>query len=473
MNGPSDIRRPRFRDRFVVHHGREISRLSAPIVLTMFSQTLMWTVDTIFLGHHSSLALGAAGLGGILLWTSYSLFNNLSRITGTFVSQAHGRGDDEAVGGYAWHGLYIATTVGLMLTILAWNARPLLNWTGIPSEILDATAVYMGLRGLSAVFSQWGFSLMGYFQGRRKVAIPMWAGVISNVVNGLLDWWLIFGWEGFEILGTRVMAVESMGLRGAALATSAGVVVNALILLGFMFGSKEARRRYRIHVPRALRLGHVRRIVVVGAPSSVENFVDMSTFAMFSAFVGRGGETALAANQIQIQLLSFSFMPLWGLTSAGSVLMGNWMGAGEPATGARYGRQVYKLGLYYSLGLALTYMLLREHLFRVFTPDPAVLALGATLAVLAAIFQIGDGLRMIGSGLLTGAGDTRPVMILTLAVMWGVFLPAAWWTMVHRGAGVATGWTVASVCYLVQGFVLWLWFRRGRWQRVRIFGDSA
>ena len=426
------------RGKLTVHHGREITALASPIVLTMLSQTLMWTVDTIFLGHHSSLALGAAGLGGILLWAAYSAVNNLSRITGTFVSQAHGKNDDGHVGDYAWQGMYMATVTGLLLMALGMNARPLMGWTGIPPHVLDAAAEYMRWRALSAVFTQWGFALMGYFQGRRKVGVPMWAGLISNLANALLDWWFIFGWAGFEVAGHRFLEIPAMGLRGAALATSCGVALNTTIMFLAMFGSSEARRRYRIHIPRLPSPRKLADIVRVGAPSSMENFVDMSTFALFSTFVGRSGEIALAANQIQVQLLSFSFMPMWGLTIAGSVLTGNWMGASRPETAARYGRQVYKLGLYYCFGLATLLILLRHQVYRIFTPDPAVLAFSGVLVVLAAIFQIGDALRMVGSGLLTGAGDTRPVMLLTIAVMWGMFLPGAWWTVVARDGDVVT-----------------------------------
>ena len=93
---------------FHVHHGREILALATPTILTMLSQTLMWTVDTALLGRVNSVSLAAAGLGGMLTWATYSLFNNLSRITGTFVSQANGRGDDAAVGNYTWQGIYIA-----------------------------------------------------------------------------------------------------------------------------------------------------------------------------------------------------------------------------------------------------------------------------------------------------------------------------------------------------------------------------
>ena len=93
-------------------------------------------------------------------------------------------------------------------------------------------------------------------------------------------------------------------------------------------------------------------MVRVGLPSAWEGFIDMGGFLMFTIFVGTTGAVQLAASQITIQLLSFSFMPLWGLTTAASVLTGNWIGAGQPDTAAHYGRQTYKLGTYYSLVLA-------------------------------------------------------------------------------------------------------------------------
>jgi MATE family multidrug resistance protein len=185
--------------------------------------------------------------------------------------------------------------------------------------------------------------------------------------------------------------------------------------------------------------------------------------------VGTTGAVPLAASQITLQLLSFSFMPLWGLTVAGGVLTGNAIGAGDPDRAAHYGRQVYKLGTYFSLLLALTLVAARAHLFRIFSPDPEVLALGAGLAVVAAVFQYFDGVRMVSSGILQGAGDTRYTMIVTLAIMWGLFIPLTWYLITVRGGDVRTAWLGAAVCYLLQGWLMWRRFRSGRWRDIRIF----
>lgn len=461
------------RDRLTVHHGREILHLATPTVLTMVSQTLMWTVDTAFVGRVSSVALAAVGLGGMLTWTAYTLFNQVSRISNTFVAQAHGKGDDESVGAYTWQGLYLALGAGLLLQLAGYLSFHVLPWTRNPPEVQAQAYAYIKWRSASAVATQVSFCLMGFFMGRRDVRKPMIAGVVANAVNVVLDVWLIFGWSGLELAGRRWLAVPPLGVAGAAIATSIGNFVQMALLIGWFALPALHRRRYRTHRPRRPSPRRLRDIVRVGTPSAWENFVDMASFAFFSALIGQAGAVSLAASQITVQLLAFSFMPLWGVTIAGSVLVGNWIGAGEPRTAARYARQVYKLALYYALALSALLLLLRGQLFRVFTNDPAVIALGASLVAAAAVFQIGDGLRMIGSGILTGAGDTRFPMLSSLLVLWGGFVPLTWWIVARQGLGVTAAWLGGTACYLLQGTMLYLRFRSNRWMRVRIFSSPG
>jgi len=461
-----------FRRLFVVHDGREIMSLAAPTIMTMLSQTLMWTVDTALIGRVDSVSLAAVGLGGMLTWTAYSLFNNLSRIAGTFVSQSHGRDDAGSVAHYTWQGLYIAILSGLVLQSLGYFSHYVLPWTHNPVAVQELTYVYIKWRSVSAVFTQIGFALMGFFQGRRDVRIPMYAGIIGNAVNMVLDVWLIFGWSGFALGGHTWLAMPALGVKGAAIGTSCGVFVNAVALMGWIL-APHLRHKYAIHHPRRPEPRAIANLIRVGVPAAWENFIDMGGFLMFMIFIGTIGAVELAASQITIQLLSFSFMPMWGLTTAAGVLTGNEIGAGHPDRAAHYGRQTYKLGTYYSLSLAGVIILLRHQLFHVFTNDPAVLALGAGLAVTAAVFQYFDGVRMLSSGILQGAGDTRYTMVVTLVLMWGGFIPLTWFLIVQQGGDVITAWIGASVCYLAQGLLMWRRFESGRWRHMDIFNQNS
>ena len=451
-----------------VHHCGEIMALASPTILTMLSQTLMWTVDTALLGRVNSLSLAAAGLGGMLTWATYSLFNNLSRITGTFVSQAHGRQDHDAVGHYTWQGIYIAVGTGFILQFLGYHSYLVLPWTHNPTDVQELTYVYIKWRSLSAVFTQLSFALMGFFQGRRDVKVPMYAGIIGNVVNLILDVWLIFGWSGFELGGHVWLAMPAMGVKGAAIGTSVGTSLNALALVLWALAPR-LRHRYRLHKLRRPDPRAIANLIRVGLPAAWEGFVDMLGFLMFTIFVGTTGAIPLAASQITIQVLSFSFMPLWGLTTAASVLTGNWIGAKQIDNAEHYGRQTFKLGAYYSLGLAVVLILLRHHVFRIFTNDPEVLALGAGLTMIAALFQYFDGVRMLGSGILQGAGDTKYPMLMMLVMMWGCFIPLTWYIIVYLQGNVINAWIGASFCYLAIGILMWRRFESGKWKQVEIF----
>jgi MATE family multidrug resistance protein len=466
--GPSRSPLRRLTARLRVHEWREIMGLATPTILTMISQTLMWTVDTALLGRVDSVSLGAAGLGGMLTWATYSLFNNLSRITGTFVSQAWGRDDEGSVAHYTWQGVWIAVATGLVLQVMGWFSYVALPWTRNPADVQELTYVYIRWRSMSAVGTQLIFVLMGFFTGRRDVKAPMIAGIVGNVVNLVLDVWLIFGWEGFVLGGRTWLAAPAMGIEGAAIATSLGVVVNTLVLVGWAL-TPRLRGRYALHHVRLPDFRAIANMLRVGAPSAWEGFVDMAGFLLFTVFVGTTGAVPLAASQITVQVLSFSFMPLWGLTTAAGVLTGNWIGRGDPDRAAHYGRQTYKLGSYYSLVLACAMLAARDHLFRVFTADPAVLALGAGLVAVAAVFQYFDGLRMLSSGILQGAGDTRYTMLVTVALMWGVFTPLTWYLIVHRGGDVEAAWLGAAFCYMVQAVLMWRRFHSGAWRGIDIF----
>jgi len=451
-----------------IHSGREILALATPTIFTMLSQTLMWTVDTALIGRVDSVSLAAVGLGGILTWATYSLFNNLSRITGTFVSQSHGRQDDAAVAHYAWQGVYIAVFTGAILQVLGYYSYLIIPWTHNPPDVQSLTYAYIKWRSLSAISTQLIFALMGFFQGRRDVRIPMYAGIIGNAANMLLDVWLIFGWSGYNAFGHTWLAVAPLGVKGAAIGTSVGTTLNAVALIAWIC-APGLRARYAIHKPRRPDPTAIANMVRVGLPAAWEGFIDMGGFLMFTVFVGTISAVQLAASQITIQLLSFSFMPMWGLTTAASVLTGNAIGEGRPDLAAHYGRQTYKLGSYYSLILGAFIVLLRHHLFRVFTADPEVLALGAGLAVAAAIFQYFDGIRMLSSGILQGAGDTRYTVLVTLMIMWGVFIPVTYYLIVVRQGNVIAAWGGASACYLAQAWLMWRRFKSGKWQHLDIF----
>jgi MATE family multidrug resistance protein len=263
-----------------------------------------------------------------------------------------------------------------------------------------------------------------------------------------------------------------MGIRGAAIAMSIAIFVNAAILALRFVLPADFRARYVAHRPRVPSLRKIWDMTRIGVPASAGDFIDMFGFTTFSAIIGRAGATSLAASQITIQLLSYSFMPLWGLTTAATVLVGNHIGAGDPDRAERYGNEAYRLCLYYVLLFAGVILIAGRPLFRLFTADPEVLRFAGWLAVAAAVFQVFDGLRMIGLGILQGAGDTRFPMGLAFVVLLGFFVPVTYWMVEVHGGGVAHAWGVGCISYVLMAGGTYLRYRTGKWREIRIFSEE-
>lgn len=446
-------------------HIPEILRLALPTVITMLSQTLMWTVDTALLGRVSNLAQGAAGLGGIIVWLLYSFFNNTARMNSTFVSQANGAGNDEQVGQYTWQAVYLSLAAGALLVLACWSADWFLPLTGNGPRIEDATYTYIRWRGLSAPASLLTFALGGFFQGLKDTKTPMWAAIVGNVINAVLDVILIFGWP--------LMGISAMGIAGAAIATSIGVVLQTAILVLAILVPARLRQRYAIHRPRRLNFLQLWNLVRLGTPASLGAVVDMAFFAVFTAVVGRGGEAALAANQINVQLLSFSFMPVFGLSIAATVLVGNALGAKDPLRAVAYARETYLVAIVYCLGIGLALWQWGAVAYRLFTVDANVLALAPALATMAAIFQFFDGMQIVGGGVLSGGGDTRFPMLWVLGVLWFFGVPLIVLAQKYGDGSVVHLWMISALGYGLIALGLYVRVRLGRWKSIDIFNDRG
>ncbi len=442
-------------------HIREILRLALPTVITMLSQTLMWTVDTALLGRVSNLAQGAAGLGGIIVWLLYSFFNNTARMNGTFVSQANGAGDDDKVGQYTWQAIYFSLFAGFVLVLACFASDLILPLTGNGPRIEAATYSYIRLRGISAPAALLSFSLGGFFLGLKDTRTPMWAALLGNTFNVVLDVILIFGWPA--------AGIAAMGIEGAAIATSVGVYVQVIYLAVALFVPRRWRRRYAIHQPRAVNGRQLWDLLRIGTPASLGAVVDMAFFAVFTSVVGRNGEAALAANQINVQLLSFSFMPVFGLSSAATVLVGNAIGARDLQRARDFARETYMLALGYCLVVGLLLYQWGAVAYRLFSSDVQVLALAPALAALAAFFQFFDGMQIVGGGVLGGGGDTRFPLIYTMVILWFVGLPLIVLAPRFGFASIDALWTISSLSYALISLGLYLRVRAGHWQRISIF----
>lgn len=436
---------------------REAWRLAYPTIIGMLSTTLMWMVDTLLLGRVGKVELAAAGLGGTIVWTTHTFFVGGVQAVNTFVAQAKGAGRDRECASFTWHGIYLALFGALLLLPVLWKFDWLLDLARPDADVARECLRYSRIRMAGAFFILGIFAVSAFFRGIGDVRTPMLVAIAANIVNALLAIGLIFGVGPFPRLTTF----------GAGLATTLANVFGFTLILA-LFLRRRIAAAYHTRTDYRLRLDAMLRLLKVGAPMGVQFFLDMGSFTVFTAIMGRLGTDQLAASQIGIQLLSFSFMPASGIGRAATTMVGQYLGAGKRALAEKCGWTAIKMNIGYSLVIAVAMLLLRDHIFALFNRDPAVIAAGVAIVPLLALFQILDAVQMGYSGALQGAGDTTFTMIAYAASSWLLFVPLALIFAYPLGWGMTGGWAGGVIHVTVLSAVLTLRFRSGSWKHRKI-----
>ncbi len=407
---------------------RAVFRLAWPILISMLSYTVMSVVDTLFVGRLGTAPLAAIGIAAstafIVFGFAFGLFGGLRVV----VAQETGAGNDEAADALLWQGLGIAGAFGVLAASFAAVGPLLLPFLSGSPEVAEQADIYFGIRVLGAPIVFVMVAVKSWFEGRGDTRTPMKANLVANGLNIAVDPILIFGWG----------PIPAMGIGGAALATVGSVAVAAIWLF---LQSGPILRRTSIRQ----RMSAWRSVLHVGVPLGVRSVLEVGAWVLFTSLVARAGEWELAAHVVVIRIIMVSFLPGHAISEAVSVLVGQALGAGRPE-GAR---QAWRAGTILALSgmtvMAVLFIVVPEPLIAVFGAEEQVVAVARNLLVIGACFQIFDALAMTSHGALSGAGDTRYVMVVAVAGAWFLNLPLAWIFVVWADLGAAGAWIALSV----------------------------
>jgi MATE family multidrug resistance protein len=436
---------------------REVMILGLPVALTQMSITAMQTVDSVMVGTLGATELGAVGFGGIWLWTFMCFFVGVTNAIQTFVSQHYGAGEYRECGYWSWQGLYATVPLAAVASLaLFFGAEPLMDWLR-PSESMKPLVVdYVSVRALGGVGLCIAVALASFFRGLGDTRTPLYATLIANGVNVVLDYGLIFGELG----------LPELGVQGAGIATSVAEWVY-MGVMGVWFLRASPRARFATHPVRPARAA-VRRVLRTGMPIGGQWCLEMLSFAAFSTGVARLGDASMAASQAFIILLSLSFMQAIGISMAVSTMVGQYIGAKELEHAERSFRSGMVLVAGLSAAVALLFAFASRSLMSMFTDDPEVIRMGVSLLRVGAAFQLFDAVAIVADGALRGAGDTRWPFLARFALSWGVFLPLAWGFGFYLEGGLTWAW-VGGLIYIaiLSGSLIWR-FRSGAWREIEI-----
>ena len=421
----------------------------------------MGLVDTIMVGRlpNSAVAIGATGLG-------QSLYNVVAIFGGglllgmdTFVAQAHGRNDVRDARHTLVNGLVLALlmTPFLMVCVSFWPA--LMSHFGISLELVEPMRPF-----LSAL--NWGtLPLLAYFGLRRylqavNVTIPITFALVSaNVVNAVGNWALIYGHLGFNAHGitgsgwSTFIARSYMAL--ALLVTLIWVETRGPLSAHEVFVSLRRANVFRIDSVR------IWALVKLGAPAAGQILLEIGAFSAATALCAKLGAVQLSGHEIALNCAGFTFMVPLGISSAAAVRVGQRLGQANVEGARRAGWSAILLGAAFMTCSGLAFLSLSNVLARAFSPDPYVIAVGATLLLVAAAFQLFDGLQVVTTGALRGAGDTKTPMIANFVAYYFIGLPLGYVLGFRFGWGALGIWIGLCIGLMIIGSaLLFVWHRK-------------
>ena len=400
-------------------------RLALPLIAAQLAGVGMGAVDTVFAGRLGAPALAAVAIGVNLNVVFFVLFMGLYMACSPLVAHMVGAQRPPAeISGFIRRARRFAWIAGcawmLLLNLLA---APALRRVGLEAGTERQALAFMHALSFSAIGMSLWFTLRFCAEGLGQTRPVLFAGVAGLACNALLDWLLVFGHAGLPALGAT----------GCGVATS----VSSLLMAGLLhlqFRRRRGLREVLQAAPAACAEG-VGDILRVGLPIGLIMLAEAGLFVLASLLMARFGVDTVAAYQVAINFASMVFMIPVGVAQATTVRVGHAAGAGAYAAARFRGFVGIGMGLGNAASNAAIMALFGGAIAALYTDDDGIAAMATRFLLLAAAFQLFDGVQSTANGALRGFKDTRLPMLITLVSYWLIGLPVAWWLAFGAGLG--------------------------------------
>ena len=460
--------------------------LAWPVILSRASQAVIGFSDAAMVASLGEDAIAATTTGASNALNLFILPMGVVFIVQSFVAQLAGAGDRAGSRRFAWYGLVVALLTAVLMGLVTLGLRPTIGLLGYSDNVRELLIDYMTIRLLSSGAVVGIEALGNWFGGLGNTRLPMVVSLIAMVANVALCWVFIYGRLG----------APAMGVRGAALAGSlATFLAFAVIFVAFLRAgrtpsearpaetpSEPATTSAEPPAPTLPTLSPTReflRMLRFGLPAGANWFLEFAAFTVFiNVIVARLGTTAVAAMMAVVQVNSIAFMPAFGVSTAGAIIVGQAIGAGTKDRVGRIVKRTMILAASWQVFVGVVYASSPRAVMSVFGgqgPDQgaALVDLAAKLLLVSTAWQLFDAISITLSEALRAAGDTAWCMWARIILAWVFFVPAASVAVIFFKVGPVGAITCFVMYLAVLSVVMTYRYRSGAWKNIDLTGQSA
>ena len=437
--------------------GRAIYILAWPTIIAGLLENIATTVDLIMVGRLGAAEVAAVGLSGMIYWVLSALAIGLSVSAMAVVARSVGGGRRREARLALGQTLTLSVATSAVVAALTIALAPLIfRLFGVEPDVGVLSISYMRILSLGMVF----FAIMavasGALRGAGDTRTPMLVGLVANIVHIALNYLLIFGKFGLPALGSD----------GAAIGTSASMAVAAFVYMYLFLKNRLAIglawSDLRWNLERA------KQVVRLGIPAAAEQIVLQLGLLIYVKFIVAFGTAALSGYQVGMRVLSLSFIPNMGFSTAAATLVGQNLGAKKERQAKQAGWICLLWAIISMCTIGAFFVLFSHQLAAIFVDDAEVVELAALFIRIVGYCQVGMAIHFTLAGALRGAGDTRWPLLVALIGMYGFRIPAAWVLTRFFDVGLLATWSLLFGDYVIRIVCILLRYGRGKWLKTKL-----
>jgi len=439
-------------------HIKNTLTLAYPVVIGQLGFIMMGVVDSLMVGELGATPLAAASLANGIFILIFIVGIGISFAVIPLVSIAVGANKYTECGIIFRQSLIVNMILALVLMLMTFICADLLKYFNQPKAVVEQAESYSRILGFSILPAMLFQTFRQFIEGLSVMRPTMVISIAANLINIFGNWIFIFGNLGFPALG----------LDGAGWATFFSRLFMALVISYYVMKSNRFKQ-YDVTLKfKGFNIPIIKKILRLGFPSAFQYLFEVGAFSFAVIMVGWLGPKKLAAHQIAINLASISFMAALGISIAGNIRVGNAVGKQDTKEIRRAGFSAIFLGASIMAFAGIIFVLFRELLPRLYVDDVKVISFASSLLVIAALFQISDGIQAVGIGILRGLTDVKGPTLITFIAYWILGLPIAYLLGFIFDLGVEGVWIGLLIGLTASAVMLTVRFNRKSKHKIEI-----
>lgn len=431
-------------------HYRESIVLALPVAISQLGHIFVGVADTVMAGKLGSVPLASAAIASSLFFPVLMLGIGISYGATSLIARADGAGDHQEISSIFKHSFLLNLILSFFLFVLLYELSYVLTVLNQPEEVVKAAIPFAQWLAWSILPLMLFQTFKQFAEGLSDTRKAMIVSISSNILNVLLIYVFMAGWMGI---------IPPMGLNGIAIATFVARSFMAAAMIFIVLTNSKFNRYLKSFGKIKWRLSGFRELISISLPIGLQLTLEAGAFGFAFIIVGWLGTIEIAAHHIALNMAGITYMAATGISAAATVRVGNELGRKDFVQLRKAGNSALLLVFCYMSLTAISFVILRFYLPGLYIEEKPVIEMASSLLLIAAFFQLSDGIQVVGLGALRGIGDVVIPTIAVLVAYWVIGLPVGYWMAFKLSLGIEGVWYGLSMGLVFVSLFLFFRFR--------------